>query len=63
MIICIFFILFIKMLEYVFNLFLKDNYYLDNEFKEEYYKNLEEKKYYDELLDYYDSLYDDYNDY
>jgi hypothetical protein len=34
---------------------------------EEYYKMLEEEeennKYYDELLDYYDSYYDDYNDY
>jgi|UniRef100_A0A6C0JR94 hypothetical protein len=41
-----------------------ENYqeYEDNEDNEDY-ENNKKKLYYDELLDYYDSYYDDYNDY
>lgn len=53
----------------VFDEYSNDTYFylggLNNELLEEYYKNIEEEdnKYYDELTDYYDNSYDDYDDY
>lgn len=55
------------MFNHVFDEYSNDIYFylggLNEILLEEYKKNLEEEDYYDKLLDYYESYYDDYNDY